>query len=762
MIHATPGPVARRPSSLRAEAQKRPLRTNPSPRGRNTPAFSESEYESDDGGIRTSSAARRPRRSKPIDVARDLIVLHPRDNIKDRMELDGSDLEEFLEALNEEDPMSISIDAPADSEVIVHTPRVNTAPVASAAPQVGQDDGKGLRKSKNEKCKIKRIRSEEQVTWSGPGAVLKQNAGYFEYDADSEDERFLQSLAPITKNKQERSKAANLSVKRSVDSPVSPAQLEVIVAMFERELEIARRFEDKNRAARTQFRRLQACIESSRLILRDLKPLMALSDSASSSSSRRVASREEGMDAVVTRALHTSDSAVLDGAYSEALNSSDHVGPSSPTAADHGSKGGEASSGRITSDKSAVAIKDPLPALYSVAEISALLPWSRARAAMAIAVPSLFSNNDEARVNSSKKPTASNARSSLGDDGVLNNGPAKEDMDEAFDYRVDSKPLVERIYLYWLHKRSRSRTSLLRGFHVFLMENWKGVSSVGVAIPPVTEDELKAELRTARANLVRIRADLDRARLITDLVRKREKVKKMMFRGASDGMDAEFAPFPTTKKGKSSQTNPPTSQLYQFYTNPDSGNEVEEKSSALSKLNGANASMAAKRGRADSDPGRGGEDESDQSYTTKKKIRILDTHKSAAAAAPNVTKYVSKGDRETKNGLVNPKLTSEPLLAKLPQPASIKHSNTPVGLGNSQKSSHRSESSSTPRSKSVPCSLQRAGHHKNTLEGGKKPFVESSVIRSKSGQFVSARADGNSSFAIKKDHKNSKYFRLKK
>jgi hypothetical protein len=753
----TPGPVARRPVAFRTEAQKRPLRANPSPRGRSTPTFSESEYESDEGGTRTLSATRRPRRSKPIDVTRDLIVLHPRDNVKERMEIDGSDLEEFLEALNEEDPMSASIDAPADSELIVHTPRVSTAPAACATPH---EDGKGLRKSKSEKCNIKRIKSEEQVTWSGPSAVLKHNAGYFEYDADSEDERFLQSLSPTVKShKQQRSKASTSSPKTSVDIPVSPAQLEGIVAMLERELEVARRFEDKNRAARVQYRRLQSSIESSSLILCDLKPLLLTSDS--SSSSRRVASREESLDATVTRALNTSESALQDGLHGESLNPSDPAGPPSPLSTSNHWANGEAN-GRPPSGKAAVANKDPLPAFISVPEIAALLPWSRARALMAIAAPGLLVGANEGRASASKKSVVPNAGSSTGGSRVSSSkGPTEEPETEEYDYEADSKSVAERIYLYWLHKRSKSRTSLLRGFHVFLMENWKSMSSVGVAIPPITEDEHKSELLRVRANLVRIRADLDRARLISDLVRKREKVKKMMFRGACDGMDAEFMPAPVAKKGKATLANKSTLQPYQFYISHDCGNDLEEKNSALSKLNGLNASIAVKRGRADSDSGRGGEDDSNLSHTTRKKTRIFDTFKSASSAVPSVTKYITKGDRERNNGLQSPKSDSEPLLAKLPQPSLIKYRNTPVCVGVSDQITHRSEDS-IPRSKSVPCSLQRAGHQKGTSDVGKKAFDEGSVVRSKSGQFVSSKAKKSGSFTMKKELKNSKYFRYKR
>jgi hypothetical protein len=89
------------------------------------------------------------------------------------------------------------------------------------------------------------------------------------------------------------------------------------------------------------------------------------------------------------------------------------------------------------------------------------------------------------------------------------------------------------IYEYWLYKRSSRRSSLLRCYHDFIMENWKHQE----VLPVLVEDRDVDTLLNTHSYLVTLRHDLDRARLIMDRVRRREKVKRELVRVAGDTTD---------------------------------------------------------------------------------------------------------------------------------------------------------------------------------------------------------------------------------
>ena len=95
------------------------------------------------------------------------------------------------------------------------------------------------------------------------------------------------------------------------------------------------------------------------------------------------------------------------------------------------------------------------------------------------------------------------------------------------------RPYLILVYEYWLNKRSARRSSLLRCYHNFIMENWKPQS----VLPMLSEDRNTEDLLKAHTQLVKLRHDLDRARLIMDRVRRREKVKKELVRVAGDTTD---------------------------------------------------------------------------------------------------------------------------------------------------------------------------------------------------------------------------------
>lgn len=91
--------------------------------------------------------------------------------------------------------------------------------------------------------------------------------------------------------------------------------------------------------------------------------------------------------------------------------------------------------------------------------------------------------------------------------------------------------VLKEIYGYWMEKRSRCTTSLVRCFHQYIMDQWRPDDSVALPLPT---DFSVSSMKTAYLHLQRMRKALDRARLITDRVRRREKLKRDVLRASSD------------------------------------------------------------------------------------------------------------------------------------------------------------------------------------------------------------------------------------
>jgi len=91
--------------------------------------------------------------------------------------------------------------------------------------------------------------------------------------------------------------------------------------------------------------------------------------------------------------------------------------------------------------------------------------------------------------------------------------------------------VLKEIYGYWMDKRSRCTTSLVRCFHHYIMDQWRPDDSVALPLPA---DFSVSSMKTSYIHLQRMRKALDRARLITDRVRRRERLKRDVLRASSD------------------------------------------------------------------------------------------------------------------------------------------------------------------------------------------------------------------------------------
>lgn len=100
--------------------------------------------------------------------------------------------------------------------------------------------------------------------------------------------------------------------------------------------------------------------------------------------------------------------------------------------------------------------------------------------------------------------------------------PACSDLPEQ-----EEKSLNRAILMHWAQLRSQTKQSLLRAFHVFMMPLW---SLPPRALLPQSTDFSLVTLEQSYQRLQQIQQDLDRARLIVDRVRRREKLKKELLK----------------------------------------------------------------------------------------------------------------------------------------------------------------------------------------------------------------------------------------
>lgn len=115
---------------------------------------------------------------------------------------------------------------------------------------------------------------------------------------------------------------------------------------------------------------------------------------------------------------------------------------------------------------------------------------------------------------------------------------SEKDLNISYDITPALKQRICReMYFHWVYKRSEYKQSFLRAYHKYMMHLWHQPDKVTV---PITEDYDASSLLSSYKQLQRIRKDLDRARLIVDRVRRREKLKKDMIRCSSEQMDIDY------------------------------------------------------------------------------------------------------------------------------------------------------------------------------------------------------------------------------
>jgi hypothetical protein len=359
---------------------------------------------------------------------------------------------------------------------------------------------------------------------------------YSRYDPDDEDETFLKTLASAGSSDKESSsssmsglssgykskasirKGLSTGTSRDMASAMTLPILTDMVMVLERELELSR----KNEAHRSDVR--EAASQSENMITK-CGEIVAFSRTLDH------LQRTGGSAGVFSAAIKLKKRLDREGVPMRKLDSSVSLNSGSQTPSQNG---------RARNDSST-----ELPAI-TVAEVRDFVSSHRAcrmllrvyRHHMHLASTQVAEGPTNVaseggmgsflskitRDKTQSDPSSSSSSSSTSGGG---NAISEKELEQ-------SRPLLLTVYEYWVGKRAGLKSSLLRCYHTFIMENWMTQD----VLPSLPEDSDPEAMLHAHEQLLKLRRDLDRARLIMDRVRRREKVKRDLVKVAGDAMDS--------------------------------------------------------------------------------------------------------------------------------------------------------------------------------------------------------------------------------
>jgi hypothetical protein len=118
-----------------------------------------------------------------------------------------------------------------------------------------------------------------------------------------------------------------------------------------------------------------------------------------------------------------------------------------------------------------------------------------------------------------------------------NDNLGKNEMEDNRSGEETDKLLLE-VYDFWIKKRSGRLSSLLRCYHNFIMKKWGHQD----ALPPLPEDVGGGNmLKNGYTELLKLRLALEKARILADRVRRREKLKRDLLKLSGEHLDAYFS-----------------------------------------------------------------------------------------------------------------------------------------------------------------------------------------------------------------------------
>jgi hypothetical protein len=100
--------------------------------------------------------------------------------------------------------------------------------------------------------------------------------------------------------------------------------------------------------------------------------------------------------------------------------------------------------------------------------------------------------------------------------------------------------LAMEVYEYWASIRCSRKVSPLRCYHDYIMHNWSR-NDLSLSEPLYPKDDDPERVSASFTMLQRLRRDLDRSRLIVDRIRRREKMKRDIFRMQLEAFESNQA-----------------------------------------------------------------------------------------------------------------------------------------------------------------------------------------------------------------------------
>ena len=496
----------------------------------------------EDGQLLASGLGRRSKRMKPLDSKKGLVVLMPNDDPVEKVGLDLNEVNEFIccmEEMYEYEPVD---DKGVDSHGNGHGKGYNGESSISRNPDqihsnVVVEDGAEVVVPDSKQGAAQPLQGDNNFILPEIGTVLAGST-YSDYDIDSEDEDFLVELTTRS-SKKIKSGTFNFSLNEKT--------LSYMLIALERELEIS-----------TEFRKFKDDIVDAKSLCQDyIKNCKLITEDAVH---KNVYCRNNHGGILESEHIHhlvkvlkdTSDgiksqsrvemvrsSSVGSVALSTTSNKSDMASMNSDM------NSANDSSSSVARNKIESSIRDDLSEVPKIPRESIEQWVPNYRACRMLMRVYILEQNKKTDISTNYNDTdKSSALFAETDEIGLIFNKCKEESIKLNEIEENNwlslRPFLERIYEYWLDKRSSRRSSLLRCYHSFIMELWKHQE----VLPAITEDTETARLLHSHTQMVKLRHDLDRARLIMDRVRRREKVKRELIRISGDTMGDYLATVP--------------------------------------------------------------------------------------------------------------------------------------------------------------------------------------------------------------------------
>jgi hypothetical protein len=207
--------------------------------------FSSSEEEDDTEDEHTEKGTNEPvvvrrsaRKTLSVDQKKKLQIIRPKDNLKERFGLSSKEAQELLLLLQSDERYDEEI-IPFATESGAYLDQVKEVIIPNVLPKKSTKTVRSKNNSSSSsKASFRSILTSEQV------ARNRLGSNYEEYDLDSDDESFLQTLNKKSRSHLEPKRGKNVSLKESKPTaqlaPLSDSCLEIMISFLERELEASK------------------------------------------------------------------------------------------------------------------------------------------------------------------------------------------------------------------------------------------------------------------------------------------------------------------------------------------------------------------------------------------------------------------------------------------------------------------------------------------------------------------------------------------